>query len=264
MGGLLNDGYPSIYAAEWLYGEEERPIILIETNEEPSVHEKLFYSTFKDHPHIVHTFGFVENDRGSTLILQERAPHGNLQTLLETGRFNPSARVLVAIFSQIIDAMIDIADQNLVHGDLCCKNILVFQMHPTDPRKNSVKLSNFTLAHPNDPTHTDARRSFVPVRHCAPEILRSVGRSNYSELSDVYSMGTLMWQACSRGRCPYDSAQTIGEVRQRKLKGERLLRPLLCDDQIWTIMAQYCLLNESGSRFKFKELKRQFSKINFE
>jgi hypothetical protein len=68
--GLLNDGTPAIYEAQWIT-KVERPIVLIEKNEEPSEYERLFYTTFKDHPHLVHTFGFVENDRGSTMILQE-------------------------------------------------------------------------------------------------------------------------------------------------------------------------------------------------
>jgi hypothetical protein len=102
--GLLNDGTPTIYEAKWIT-KVERPIVLIEKN------ERLFYTTFKDHPHLVHTFGFVENDRGSTVILQERAPRGNLQSLLETGQFQPSAKVLVGIFSEIMDIMLDVIGQ---------------------------------------------------------------------------------------------------------------------------------------------------------
>jgi serine/threonine protein kinase len=169
---LLNDGTPTIYEAQWIT-KVERPIVLIEKNEEPSKYERLFYTTFKDHPHLVHTFGFVENDRGSTMILQERAPHGNLQSLLESGQFQPSAIVLVEIFSQIIDAILDVIGQGLVHGDLRCENILVFEMHPSDPKRNLVKLTGFSLAHPNDSSYQDDSRLFVPIRHCAPEIVRS-------------------------------------------------------------------------------------------
>jgi serine/threonine protein kinase len=171
----------------------------------------LFYTTFKDHPHLVYTFGFVENDRGSTMILQERAPHGNLQSLLETGQFQPSAKVLVEIFSQIIDTMLDVIGQRLVHGDLRCENILVFEMYPTDPKRNLVKLTSFSLAHPNNSSYHDDRRLFLPMRYCAPEIVRSVGRSNYSEYSDVYAMGVLMWQAFSKGKLPYGSSKTDSE-----------------------------------------------------
>jgi serine/threonine protein kinase len=256
----LNNRSNSVYEAQWKTDEDERPIVLIEKKEEPSAHEKLFYTKFKNHPHIVHTFGFVENDRDSFMILQERAPHGSLQSLLETGQFQSSARVLVEIFSQIINAMIDIVSQGFVHGDLRCDNILVFQMHPSDPKRNLVKLANFSLARPNDPSYIDDRRLFVPVRYCALEILRSAGHSNYSELSDVYSMGVLMWQACSIGKCPYDSSETNGEVRQRKLKGEKLPRPLLCHEQIWSIMED-CWHNEPQLRYEFKDLKTRLSNI---
>jgi len=252
----------NIYEAQWI-SKEERLVVLIEKNEQPSKSESLFYTTFKDHHHIIHTFGFVENDRGSIMILQERAPHGNLQTLLQTGQFNPSPKVLVEIFLQILDAMIDIIDQGLVHGDLRCENILVFDMHPSDPKRNLVKLTNFTLAHQNDPSVVDDRRLLIPVRYCALEILRSAGRSNYSEYSDVYSMGVLMWQACSKGKIPYESSTTNGEVRQRKLNKEILPKPALCHKKIWCIM-ENCWLNEPTIRYDFKQMKQWFSNINLE
>jgi serine/threonine protein kinase len=257
---LLSDGDPSIYEAQWIKREDEGPIILIEKKEEPSEYEKLIYSTFKKHPHIVRTYGFVGNDRRSVMILQEQAPHGNLQYLLESGQFQPSARVLVEIFSQIINAMINIVKNGLVHGDLRCENILVFQMHPTDPKRNLVKLANFALAHPNDRSYVDDRRLNIPVRYCALEILRSAGRSNYSELSDVYSMGVLMWQAYSKGKRPYDSSGTNGEVRQRKLKGEKLPRPLLCHKLVWEII-EGCWYNEPVLRFIFGDMKIRFNNI---
>ncbi len=257
---MLSDGDVLIHEAEWITREEEGPIVLIEKKEEPSEHEQLIYSTFKNHPNIIRTYGFVGNDRGSIMILQERAPHGNLQSLLKNGQFQPSATVLVEIFSQIINAMIAIVEKGLIHGDLRCENILVFQMHPTDPKRNLVKLANFTLAHPNDRSYTDNRRLNVPVRYCALEILRSAGRSNYSEYSDAYSMGVLMWQTYSKGKSPYESSKTNGEVRQRKLKGEKLPRPLLCHKLVWDIIDD-CWHNEPALRYKFDEMKTRFTNI---
>jgi serine/threonine protein kinase len=259
----LNGKSQSVFEAKWISEEEEPPVVIIKRNEEPSKYEKLIYSTFKKHPNIIHTYGFVEDNDGSVMILQERARHGNLQYLLESGQFQPSARVLVEIFLQIINAMIDIVEKGLVHGDLRCENILVFQMHSTDPKRNLVKLANFTLAHPNDRSYVDDRRLNVPVRYCALEILRSAGRSNYSEVSDVYSMGVLMWQAYSKEKRPYDSLATDGEVRQRKLNGEKLPRPRCCHDQIWSIIDE-CWLDNPETRYDFNGMKIQLSRINFE
>lgn len=194
------------------------------------------------------------------MILQERAPLGNLQNLLTSGQFRPSIAVLIEIFKQIIDVMGDVVGAGLVHGDLRCENILVFQKHPTDPKQNLVKLCNFSLAHKNDPTVEDNRRLNISVRYCALEILRSVGRSNYSELADVYSMGVLMWQALSGGKLPYESSITQAEVRQRKLNKESLQRPSNVQSDLWKIITE-CWYNEPICRYEFEGMKTLLSRV---
>ena len=249
-----------VYQAQWI-SRRERNIVLIQMEEEPSEYEALVYTQFKPHDNIVFTFGFVGNDDGLILLLQERAQFGNLQALLENGRFQPSAMVLVTIFLQIVEAMIYVVSQGLVHGNLCCANVLVFQMDSAKPRENSVKLTNFSHTHRNDPSVVDNRRLNTPIRYCALEILRSAGRSNYSELSDVYSMGVLMWEACSGGKVPYKSSVTSSEIRQRKLSGERLPKPPLCNEQIWAIMFD-CWYNEPELRYEFKDMKVRLSSVD--
>ena len=259
---VIDDCGPIIYQAQWLRRrrDNEGAIVLIERDEQPSEYEQKVYSTFIKHQHIIHTYGFVENDRGSVIILQEQAPYGNLLSLLQSGQFQPTAAVLVEIFSQVIKALVEIIHQGLVHGDLRCENIYVFQMHPTDPKKNSVKLANFISTHPNDASYTDDRRVHIPVRYCALEILRSAGHSNYSELSDVYSMGVLMWQAFSQGKLPYESSTTNSEVRQRKLKDEKLSRPLSCHQLVWPIIVD-CWYNAPEVRFNFKDMQTRFRNL---
>ncbi|CAF3463668.1 unnamed protein product [Rotaria sp. Silwood1] len=260
MHNLLNGQFGRTYEAEWI-SREERSIVLIVMEEEPSEYEALFYTNFNRHDHILHTFGFVGNNRGLILLLQERAPYGNLQVLLRNGHYQPSQFVLITIFLQIMEAMIYVISKGIVHGNLCCANVLVFQMDPSQPTKNLVKLANFGLAHKNDPSFVDDRRLPIPVRYCALEILRSAGQSNYSELSDVYSMGVLMWEACSKGKVPYESSITNSEVRQRKLNDEKLPEPFMCDPQIWSIMKE-CWLNEPTIRYNFQEMKERFSNIS--
>ena len=251
---LINDD-PVIYQAHWMDRAKdiEEPIVVVERNEEPSEHEQKIYSTFKNHRRIIRTYGFVKNNRRKVMILQEQAPHGNLLSLLQSGQFQPSAAVLVEISLQIAKTMIEITHHGLIHGDLRCENIYVFRMHPTDPEKNSVKLANFALAQPKNASHDDNRRLPIAVRYCALEILRSAGHSNYSIWSDVYSMGVLMWQAFSQGKRPYDSSETNGEVRQRKLKEEKLPKPIFCPESIWSIIGN-CWHNEPTVRYGFEHI----------
>ncbi|CAF4778001.1 unnamed protein product, partial [Rotaria sp. Silwood2] len=149
----------------------------------------------------------------------------------------------------------------MIHGNLRCLNVLVFQMDSSKPKGNFIKLTNFALARPNIPSKLEDKRLTIPVKYCAPEILRSAGRLNYSELSDVYLMGILMWEACSQGKPPYGSSISNEEIRQKKLNGEILPRPWMCDRQIWPIIKK-CWKNESESRYKFQVLQTKLSSIN--
>jgi hypothetical protein len=43
--------------------------------------------------------------------------------------------------------MINILAYNgTVHGDLACRNVLIFRFDPMDPKRNLVKLTNFGLS----------------------------------------------------------------------------------------------------------------------
>ena len=258
MDELYHGSYGKIVPAQWI-SRQASPIVLIQMDEHPSEYEMMFYTEFRSHPHIVHTFGFVKNDFQSIMLLQERASHGNLEDVLVKHRFRPDLPVSITLFLQIIEAMIYLTEHHVVHGDLRCESILVFQMNASQPEENLVKLTNFSLAQKNDPALTCERRLIVPLRYCALEILRSAGRSNYSEFSDVYSMGVLMWQVCSSGEIPYSSSVTNGEVRQRKLRDEKLLRPVSCNDRIWSIM-QDCWHNEPSLRYQFSDMKIRLGK----
>jgi serine/threonine protein kinase len=79
------------------------------------------------------------------MLFQERAPHGDLIELLEENEIKPNEKVLWKIFEQICDTMICLADNGIVHGDLACRNVLVFQYHSTDSDQNLVKLIEFGL-----------------------------------------------------------------------------------------------------------------------
>ena len=80
------------------------------------------------HPHIVHTYGMVEHDFNSLMLVQEYATEGDLAELLKDNEFRPSQSVLLEIFLQIIGAMMYLADYDIVHGDLACRNVLGFSI----------------------------------------------------------------------------------------------------------------------------------------
>ncbi len=247
-----------IYEVEWS-NRDGPPIVLLKIDGAQASREASFYVQLSCHPHVVRTFGLVQSNPGSVMLLQECAPQGDLSELLRENGFKPTERVLCRIFQQICDAMICLADNAIIHGDLACRNVLVFQSNPTEPKKNLVKLTDFGLTRASSiysvvdsPAHSTM--TIIPLRYAAPEILRNPNSLNYSEKSDIYSMGVLMWEACLYGELPYISIKNDDEVRQQKLDGKRLSRPL-CSDQLWTIMNE-CWHQDPDDRPNFQSLKQ--------
>ncbi|CAF3671558.1 unnamed protein product [Rotaria socialis] len=255
----------SIYRAEWI-SKPGPDVVLLKIEGAKANREAGYYVQLGSHPHIVHTYGMVENDFNTLMLIQEYATEGDLAELLKENEFQPSKLVLLEIFLQIIDAMVYLANYGIVHGDLACRNVLVFRLHNSNPQENLVKLTDFGLTRASTlysvvGSTASTTLVVVPLRYAAPEILLSAGLSNYSEKSDVYSMGILMWEACSQGQLPYGSIDDDNEVRRLKIKGEILSQPENCDEKLWNIIVQ-CWHQQPDIRPTFKMLKESLLELH--
>ncbi|CAF4138465.1 unnamed protein product, partial [Adineta steineri] len=258
----------SIFNAEWLPTNENRPkILILKINGARASKEASFYVELSRHPHIVRTFGFVGNknmndDIDSIMLLQECAPEGSLYELLDERETVPDEKIFIEIFLQIIDAMICLADNHVVHGDLACRNILVFRFDETDPEKIVVKVTDFGLSRHSKlyllasgaASHTTL--NIIPYRYAAPEILSANATPEvYTEKSDIYSMGVLMWEAYSGGKIPWSKIERDDDVIQRVTNGDRLSQPSNCSSQYWSIIVK-TWSKSPHDRPTFRELKR--------
>jgi serine/threonine protein kinase len=254
----------SIYEVEWI-NEDMVPIILVKIDGTKAKQEASFYVQLSSHPHIVRTYGLVQSSPDSILLVQERSPLGNLSELLRENELKPSERVLWNIFEQICDAMIFLAQKSIIHGNLACRNVLVFQMNPNNPKNNLVKLTDFGFTRGSKlysfiDSQTTTTMKIIPVRSAAPELLKNPKKPEYSEKSDVYSMGVLMWEACSYGEQPYSNIDDQETVRQEKLKDKMLPQPSLCSDHLWTIINE-CWNQKQKKRPNFQSLKQSISNL---
>ena len=85
-------------------------------------------------------------------------------------------KILIEIFLQIIDGMSYLALNNIVHGDLACRNVLVFRFDEKDQRNIVVKVTDFGLSRYSkiySQTTSVGRTTLniIPKRYCAPELL---------------------------------------------------------------------------------------------
>jgi serine/threonine protein kinase len=250
-----------LYTGQWI-SKGTDPIIIVEMNESIAQREAFFYRELNGHDHIIRTFGYVENTSNLTIFVQEYAQQGDLANLFMDNRINFSQKMLLEIFSQVADAMSYVASKSIVHGDLGCRNVLVYKIDSSEPKNTLVKLTDFGLARSIDrPPCGNEDLTIIPIRYCAPEILRDSNHLSYSEKSDVYSMGVFMWEALSNGEMPYASIPSDDDVKRIKLNDEKLIRPLNCDRQLWILMEKCWSLNPK-QRVSFEQMKDYLADIN--
>ncbi|CAF4111661.1 unnamed protein product [Rotaria sp. Silwood2] len=257
----------TIHAAEWLTTNFKRTdIVLLQIDGIRARKEASFYTRLSHHDNIVRTFGFVldgsrHHFQNSIMLLQEYASLGSLYELLQERSIHFDEKILLAIFLQIIDAMIYLTLNNVVHGDLACRNILVFHFDATNPKNTFVKLTDFGLSQysqfdSSSPDFAQPTSDIIPTRYAAPEIFLSNNATNaYSEKSDIYSMGVLMWEAYSRGTIPWSNISNDQDVIQHVINGNVLSRPSNCSEQYWVIILQAWSLLPSN-RPTFEQLKQ--------
>jgi serine/threonine protein kinase len=249
-----------LYLGQWISRRSDQ-IIIVEMTEAIARHEAFFYRELNGHDHIIRTFGEVENNLNFAIFVQEYALRGDLANLIMDNQIAMSQVLLLEIFSQVTDAMTYVASQSIVHGDLGCRNVLVYKIDSSNPKNTLVKITDFGLARSlKQLSLANEDSSIIPIRYCAPEILHNDNQRNYSEKSDVYSMGVFMWEALSNGEMPYSSISDDKIVRRKKLDDERLIRPLICDRPLWSLMGKCWTLNPN-ERITFEQMKEQLAEI---
>ncbi|CAF0826883.1 unnamed protein product [Rotaria sordida] len=264
----------TIYHALWLPTNDNRPeIILLKIDGARAKKEASFYVDLSRHPHIVRTYGLVyernddgdNDDNNAIMLLQEYAHMGSLYELLQERKKVPDEKILIEIFLQIVDAMSFLAHNNVVHGDLACRNILVFRFDESNPRNIIVKVTDFGLSRHSKlyslmPGAAKTTLNIVPVRYAAPEILAiNITPDVYTEKSDIYSMGVLMWEAYSRGALPWSKIENDNEVIRRVTNDELLQKPSNCSEPYWSIICK-TWSKLPNDRPTFSELKHLLSK----
>jgi len=258
-----------IYRAEWINKQDGPPIIIMSISSARAEKEALFYVEMSKHAHIVRTYGLVDNPRKEVMLVQERAQHGSLLQLLRRRNQSISETVLKEIFIQIANGMSFLAHNNIVHGDLACRNILVFKFDEQDLKQTLVKVTDFGLSRASSiyqsmSTSANTSLNIIPYRYTAPEILESPNAKElYTEKSDMYSMGVLMWEAYFIGERPWPDINDDMDVKRRVIRGERLQQPPTCSKSMWSLI-QTTMLQQPSKRPSFAALHRQLIELEIE
>jgi len=206
-------------------------------------------------------------------MVMEFAPLGSLDHVLskaDEDGIDISNLVKIMVGMQVAEAMAHLHLYKVLHRDLAIRNILAFRFDPQNWKQVLVKVTDYglsLLAHAGFTGGTSVveiqtinSNAAGPTRWMAPE---SIIRRAYSQKSDVWSFGVLLYEVWTLGMIPYHLIADDKEVARVVLQGERLPRPDNCSQQLYAIM-QDCWKTSSKDRPSMSELQTALQEVFME
>ena len=167
------------------------------------------------HPNIIKVTDLI--DEGDTVAFVMEYIEG--ETLKEyidrKGKLNDAE--IKNLFTQMLDAVGYVHEQNLVHRDIKPSNFML-------DKKGRIKLMDFGIAKNMDVTsseytNTGTNQNMGTPMYMSPEQIKST--KDVTLQSDVYSLGVVLWQMVM-GKKPYDTNTSSTFELQMKIVAENL------------------------------------------
>jgi len=260
---LTSGSYKTVSKAQWSpSGAKPRIVALLVPRFGYTLRpEKDTFEKLGRHPYLTQLLATTASRAGQACLITEFAEHGSVDMYLrqqEAHGVVVTSEVLLTAASQICDGMAQLALYDVIHRELAARNVLVFQMHPSDHRLVTVKITDYGLAVHGSCVSTNQQRlstkgeECVPVRWTAPE---AIAHHRYNQQSDVFSFGVMMWELWEMGAVPW-ADYLDPEVAQLLKQGKRLDQPEACPDEVFSIM-KACWADNPSRRPPFLSLRTQ-------
>jgi len=217
------------------------------------ISEALIIKNFK-HKNIMDLLGVVLKPSQPPLLVEPYMKYSDLNSYLRRCRTTPrqyqklSSRQLANFAQQIACGMEYISAQGFLHRSLQTRNCMVNE-------KLEIKIAGFELSrglnHDEQQYKMNIKTS-LPIKWMAIE---SFTDFIFSQKTDVWSFGILIWEIFSFGQQPY-SGLSNQDMEKYLTKGYRLKRPPNCADALFELMSG-CWQANSFDRPTFSTLHQQ-------
>ncbi|XP_046966423.1 tyrosine-protein kinase CSK isoform X3 [Vanessa cardui] len=183
------------------------------------------------HENLVRLLGCVVfSMNGSTCIVTEHCAQGSLLDYLRSrGRHYVTQLNQINFAYDACCGMEYLERQRVVHRDLAARNVLI-------SAEGTAKVADFGLARtdatPDDPADALRVQAKLPIKWTAPEALKY---NKFSNKSDMWSFGILLWEIYSFGRVPYPRIPLADVVRHVE-RGYRMEAPEGCPAGPYDVM----------------------------
>ncbi|CAD5232101.1 unnamed protein product [Bursaphelenchus xylophilus] len=236
-----------------VWNKEDEKVAIKELNEEADdnsraefLNEINIMKRVYGHQHIIHLVGCV-TDSISPILVLELCELGDLLNMLKGTNNALTQKDFLSIVWQIVDGMSYVASLSLIHRDLAARNILL-------SKPLTAKIGDFGLCIHSEQSAT-ASSTRLPIKWTAIEALNG----KFSEKSDIWSFGVLLYEIYSDGADPYPNI--AAEVLSNQLeKGARPQVPEKTPENIIPIMTS-CWENDPENRPKFQDIQKILTAI---
>ncbi|XP_070548552.1 proto-oncogene tyrosine-protein kinase receptor Ret-like [Ptychodera flava] len=219
------------------------------------MNESILMRKISNHPNIVKLLGVCTN-QGPTYIIMEYLFQGSLDTFLQEVRSSSARdqsvteRELLSFALDIGRGMEHLANLKIVHRFLSSKHVLV-----DDSLRCKISNFGYTTEVIDDQSFYEKSKVSCPERYMAVESFSMT----FTEKSDVWSFGVVLWQITTLGDTPYESLNAY--KIERKLKsGHRLQKPGSCGRFAYDQM-MLCWQKEPRDRPSFSKLVKKLNTL---
>ncbi|KAH8412856.1 hypothetical protein KR009_006270, partial [Drosophila setifemur] len=200
------------------------------------------------HPNVLSVLGISIEDYATPFVLYAATGSArNLKSFLQDPSYARSVTTIqtVLMASQLAMAMEHLHNHGVIHKDIAARNCVIDD-------QLRVKLTDSALSRDifSGDYNSLGDGELRPIKWLSLEALQ---KSQYSEGSDVWSFGVLMWEMCTLGKLPYAEIDPY-EMEHYLKDGYRLAQPFNCPDELFTIMA-YCWASMPTERPSFSQLQ---------
>ncbi|RXN29283.1 receptor-interacting serine threonine- kinase 1 [Labeo rohita] len=215
-----------------------------------------------NHQRVVKLLGVILEDGDYSLVM-ELIPKGNLLTMLETVQVPISVKGRIIL--EILEGMVYLMENQVIHKDLKPENILVdknFHIKIADlGLATSQMWSKLTKEESRRQSHMGRKscaRAAGTLCYMAPEHLKSINTRS-TEKSDVYSFAIVVWVILT-GREPYENARSEDQICHCVCQGERPDEALIPRDTPQEIieLMRTCWNEDPQQRPTFKDSYGKF------
>ncbi|KAK9876961.1 hypothetical protein WA026_015994 [Henosepilachna vigintioctopunctata] len=197
------------------------------------------------HENLVNLLGIVRK-KDLLYLVTEFMSKGNLVDYLRSrGRLHVTKKDQINFATDTSAGMEYLEKMHVVHRDLAARNVLIAE-------NGMAKVSDFGLARVD--IYAGSESAKLPIKWTAPEALKY---NKFSNKSDMWSFGILLWEIYSFGRVPYPRIP-LADVVKHVEKGYKMEAPDGCPPEVYEIMRQAWDLNPDN-RPTFHTVKGQLT-----